>query len=73
MCYENAYYVILHLAATRAILTDIEVLENVGTITITVPRFGDLNLRSDGVLRHQSTSPAEAIGMSKMYKGISGL
>ena len=53
---------VLYLPATRAILTNIEVPENIGTITISVPRFGDLNLRSLGMLSHQETSPVEARG-----------
>ena len=52
----------LSSAATRAELEDITVRENVGTITISVRRVGDLGILSLGTLTHQSTDPEEARG-----------
>ena len=60
----------IHLTtATRVILQDITVPEDIGTVTVSVRRFGDLTLRSEGVLTPQPTSPEEASGefMQKIF------
>ena len=63
MCTKDNFNVMtLSSAATRAELEDITVHENVGTITISVRRVGDLGILSLGTLTHQSTDPEEARG-----------
>ena len=57
-------------AATRAILRDITVPEDIGTITISVPRLGDLNQRSRGTLTYRLTSPEQARGISNFYTTV---
>ena len=48
--------------ATRAVLEDITVPENVGNVTISVLRLGDLNQRSRGTLTYRLLGPGEARG-----------
>ena len=63
-CVNNAcestrkYEVKTHLSiilctATRAVLLDITVPESAGTVTISVPRLGDLSQRSKGTLTYE--------------------
>lgn len=51
---------IAKFTASRIILKDIEVLENVGRVRINVSRFGDLSIRSEAVLSPRSTTPIQA-------------
>ena len=53
-------YVITKFTATRIILEDVEVLENIGTIKINVSRYGDLSVRSEAVLTSRPTTPVQA-------------
>ena len=48
--------------ATRAVLLDITVPENVGNVTISVLRLGDLSQRSRGTLTYRLLGPDEARG-----------
>ena len=53
---------LLLVPATRAILHNITVPEDAGTVRVSIPRYGDLTLRSEGTLTPQPTSPEEASG-----------
>ena len=50
------------VTATRAVLQDITVPENVGNVTISVLRLGDLSQRSRGTLTYRLLGPDEARG-----------
>ena len=47
--------------------------ESVGTVTVLVPRFGDLSLRSQGTLTPQPTRPEEASGRFKKNTLVQGV
>lgn len=55
------------IPATRAILHNITVPEDAGRVRISIPRFGDLTLRSEGTLIPKPTSPEEASGRVFLY------
>lgn len=49
-------------AAATLIFQDIIISEDIGTINVSIPRVGNLNIRSIVVLNHQSLDPEEARG-----------
>ena len=53
-------YVIAEFTASRILMEDVKVLENIGTLKINISRYGDLSVRSEAVLTSRPTNPLEA-------------